>query len=177
MAIVSHSVFKDQKKTNVFFRAVHGAFPLDRRVTYANCAGGSTAFFNIFFRTIYCPFPPSLCSVFGCEQGGSSYAHQLLMQPVFVNYFFMRCTQCFFAAKTALFRAFCRKSLTPSGLFRQVCRDRRSSFYQLIASANIPDSSNSTSFVLNTRAGCMDDESAEKSTGIRNRACAFPLKR
>jgi hypothetical protein len=51
MMIVSHSVFKEQKKHQRDY-LFQQAFLLERRVTYANCFSRSTAFFNLFFRTI-----------------------------------------------------------------------------------------------------------------------------
>jgi hypothetical protein len=82
MMIVSHSVFKEQKKHQRGYLFQQASL-LERRVTYANCLSRSTAFLFYFFRTISHSIRYSLCSSFCFEQGGPSYAPQFVWQPVF----------------------------------------------------------------------------------------------
>jgi hypothetical protein len=56
---------------------------LERRTTYANCINRSTAFFVFFQIKFPVRFSPAHNGLFCFEQGGSSYALQFVLQPVF----------------------------------------------------------------------------------------------
>jgi hypothetical protein len=70
MIIVSHSVFKEQKKRQPD-RLFQQASLLEQQVTYANCISQSTAFSFLFFRTISHPILTRIPARAFFEQGGS----------------------------------------------------------------------------------------------------------
>jgi len=83
MMIVSHSVFKEQKKhQRIFPPAVTGLSRWSGEQLTLIVSVGQPHFL-FYFSEQFLIQTHSLCSSFCFEQGGSSYAHQFVLQPVF----------------------------------------------------------------------------------------------
>jgi hypothetical protein len=80
--IVSHSVFKEQKKHQRDY-LFQQAFLLERRITYANCFSRSTAFFVLFFRTIYHSILTRFAACFVSNKAGHHTHLSLFGNPFF----------------------------------------------------------------------------------------------
>jgi len=82
MMIVSHSVFKDQKKHQRFLRPPQQAFFVGAVSNLRKLLQSVNRFFILFSEQFLIRFALALQLV--CfEQGGSSYAPQFVWQPVF----------------------------------------------------------------------------------------------
>jgi hypothetical protein len=88
MIVVSHSVFKEQKKHQRILRLPSQAFfPLERRVTYAYRLGRSTAFLNIFLEQFPVRFSTRLAAHFISNKAGH-HTHFILPCNPFFKLFF-----------------------------------------------------------------------------------------
>jgi len=85
MMFVSHSVFKDQKN-HQHCGLKQQASLLERRVTYAICTDGSTAFFKLFFRTISCSNSANFAARFVVNKAGDS-THKKKPRNFFLPFF------------------------------------------------------------------------------------------
>jgi len=87
MMIVSHSVFKEQKKHQLDY-LFQQAFLLERRVTYANCFSRSTAFLFYFLEQILIHSATRFTARFVLNKAGHHTHLSLFGNPFFKLFFF-----------------------------------------------------------------------------------------